>query len=188
MKIIIKIVLILVVLVLSLFSIKSCIMTTWSSPEEITTYSIYGVDGRTLSIVFMPNHMTYIIYMNEVKNSLEIELSEMKGVFGTHYFGTLWGIDGPGIGKGIFGLRIYPKNTKPVMMEKKVLCKYKQGNEDDMLRKKGDRTYSIILFGNDSIKFEDMWLLKEETDLEFVNFLSDFVESEDTSSGDYFPK
>ena len=56
-------------------------------------------------------------------------------------------------------------------METKTIQKYITGNGDSNFPKIGDTTYSTMLFSSDAIKFEGMWLQKEDTDNEFLSSL-----------------
>ena len=82
--------------------------------------------------------------------------------------GRLWKVEGPGI---TFGYRFYPTGTKPVHMEMTVLEKLIQTDGDAVFPEKGDTTYSVLLFGPDCVKFEGMWLQREEVDPQTVETL-----------------
>ena len=148
--------------------LKSCVMTTWSSPKTPAIYSIAGMDGRVMTMIFMPQHKTMIWYSDPNERRIEGILAEMRGSYGTHYFWRLWHVDGPGI---VFGYRLYPSDTKPVHMEIIVLERYMEGRGNPTFPDKGDTTYQVLLFGKESVRFQDMWLKKEENDPALVNAL-----------------
>lgn len=154
------------------FGLKGCVVTIWKSPQEPTTYAVHGKDGRSLSMLFMPKNETYIIYTEQSTGFIEVILTKMRGTFGTHYFWRLWSLDGPGTGDGLFGYRIYPEGARPVVMETTVKNKFIHGNGNPTLRSIGDRTHPVILFTENSVRFEDMWLQKEPTNLEFLSTLN----------------
>jgi len=167
----------LVVIIFIIFGLKGCVVTVWKAPSQATTYSITGDDGRSLYMIFMPEHKTYIAYIDEQRKSVEVSLTKMLGTYGTHYFWRLWSLEGPGQAEGLFGLRIYPKGAKPVVMETTVLDKYIQGDGTQVLPKKGDRTHPVLLFSENSVRFEGMWLIKESTSTELLSELSQYVSS-----------
>ena len=163
-----------VVLVIAIFVflwLKNSIITTWSSPETPITYAIDGYDGRSLRMIFLPKNMTIISYTNE-DGSEEAVLTEMKGTYGSHLFWRFWKIEGPGKSPSILpGYRIYPSDTKPVLMETKFIKKYINSNNDSFFPKIGHVTYSTFLFKDDAVRFEDMWLQKNETENESIEEL-----------------
>ena len=78
----------------------------------------------------------------------------MRGIYGTHYFGPLWHIVEPGF---LPGIRIYPSGEKPVLMEIEVLHKYRTGFGDLGFPEIGDTCSVVILFRDESIRFEGVW-------------------------------
>ena len=160
------------IIIFLFFGLKGCVVTIWKSPSEPTTYAVHGEDGRSLAMLFMPKNETYIIYTEKNTGFIEVALTKMRGSFGTHYFGRLWSLDGPGTGDGLFGYRIYPEGAEPVVMETTVKNKFTHGNGDPTLRSIGDRTHPVILFKETAVRFEDMWLEKEPTNLEFLTMLN----------------
>jgi hypothetical protein len=161
----------LVVLAILLFGLKGCIVEAWTSPATPVTYAIHGSDGRSLAMIFLPKNETILLYTEEKTAFMEAALTEMRGTYGTHYFWRVWRIEGPGIGGGLFGYRIYPEGAEPVVMETTVLKKFIQGTSKPTLRGEGNRTYSVILFSENAVRFEDMWLQKEPTNMELVQAL-----------------
>ena len=164
------------VLVFLFFGLKSCIVTGWIPPGEPTTYAVHGADGRSLAMIFMPKNETYIVHTEQ--DIIETILTKMRGTYGTHYLWRLWSLDGPGTGEGLFEYRIYPEGAEPVVMEITVLDKFTYGNGNSTLGSKGDRTHRVILFAEDSIRFEGMWLEKEPTDMGFVSALNQRLRSQ----------
>lgn len=160
----------LLVVFIAFFGLKGCVITVWMSPSEPTTYALHGKDGRSLATVFLPDNETLILYMESQTPYTEAVLTKMRGSFGTHYFGRLWNVDGPG-GNGLFGYRIFPEGARPVTMETTVLKKFTQGSSKPTLRAEGDKTTAVLLFTDDAVRFQDMWLEKEPTDRELVQTL-----------------
>ena len=160
------------------FGLKGCVVTVWRPTTDTTTYAIHGADGRSLTMIFMPNHETYIVYTKEEPYHTETLLTKMRGTYGTHYFWRLWSIEGPGATEGLFSYRVYPKDTEPVVMEITVLNKFIQGNGDPAFPKKGDRTHPILLFSSSAVRIEDMWLQKEPTDFALVDVLGKMLKSD----------
>jgi len=158
------------VLAFLFFGLKGCVVTVWNSPSEPTTYAVHGADGRSLSMIFMPKNETFILYSNQETDYIEATLNKMRGTYGTHYFWRLWSIEGPDV--GLFGYRIYPGGSQPIVMETTVLDKFVHGNDSPSLRNKGDRTHPVILFSENAVRFEDMWLQKEPTDINLLTVLS----------------
>lgn len=152
------------------FGLKGCIVVTWAPPQEPASYVIKGKDDRLLRLIFMPEGTTLLWYKDPAKNSTEAGLLRMRGTYGTHYIGPFWKIPRPGI---IPGFRIYPSGAKPVLMEVKVLQKYKTGLGDSQFPDEGDTRSIVILFrsegGEHSIRFEKMWLEREAVDFKFVD-------------------
>jgi len=140
------------------FGLKGCVTTIWSSPKTSEIYSFEGQDGRVMLMIFLPKHETMVWHFDPANESTEGILTKMRGVIGTHYFWRLWHIEGPGI---TFGYRIYPSDTKPVNMEIIVLEKFMSTTGKPALPEKRYRTNQVLLFGKDSVKFQDMWLRKE---------------------------
>jgi hypothetical protein len=153
--------------VIAFFGLKGCVVAVWKSPGEPTTYALHGKDGRSLATIFLPGNETLILYMESQTPYTEAALTAMRGSFGTHYFWRLWNVDVPG-GNGPFGYRIFPEGARPVTMETTVLRKFTQGSSKPTLRSEGDTTTAVLLFTDNAVRFQDMWLEKEPTDREFV--------------------
>lgn len=153
------------VALLLLFVTKGCVISVWSPPKIAETYEIESVDGRSMIMVFMPNHETIICYIDSNEGSVESILLEMRGTYGTHYFGPLWRIEGPGIW---FGYRWYSGNVKPIFMEINIKKKYFEGTGEPSFSPVGKTIYAIILKGEDRIKFDGMWLQKKETNRSLI--------------------
>ena len=157
-----------VILVWIFFGLKGCVMTIWEAPDSTEIYSIAGEDDRSMSIFILPGHQAMIWYHDPMEEHIEGTLARMKGTYGTHYFWRLWGIDGPGIW---FGYRIYPTDTEPVVMEMTVLEHYQEGRGKSDFPGKGDTSYQVILFGEDKVNFEGMWLYREPSNPDFEKHL-----------------
>jgi hypothetical protein len=166
-----KVVTIAFVIAFLFFGMKGCVVTTWKPPAEPTTFSVRGADGRSLSMIFLPDSTTLIVYTEEKTGSFEAALTEMRGTFGTHYFWRLWNVDGPDSIAGLPGYRIYPPGAQPVVMETTVIKKFVHGTAKPALRTEGDRTHPVILFSENAVRFEDMWLQKEPTDIDGLDAL-----------------
>jgi hypothetical protein len=152
------------------FGLKGCVVTAWSSPREPITYALHGKDGRTLATVFLPGNKTLILYMESQTPYTEAVLTKMHGSFGTHYFWRLWNVDHLS-GNGLFGYRVFPERARPVTMEITVLKKFTRGSSKPTLRAEGEKTTAVLLFKDDAMRFEDMWLEREPTDHELVQVL-----------------
>lgn len=160
---------IIVVLFFLFIYIKGSIVKIWTSPISTTIYAINGADGRSLKMIFLPKNKTIMYYKNSNNNAEEYTLTEMRGAYGTHYILGLWKLNGPGtFYGGLLGYRIYHNSIKPVIMETKTMQKYMSRNGDSNFPQIGKTTYSTILFKDDSVKFEGMWLQKEKTDDDFI--------------------
>ena len=146
------------------FGLKGCVTTIWTSPTEHETYAVRGADGRSLTMIFAPKGLTYFVYMSKAEGHLEETLTRMRGTHGTHYFWRLWSVDSPSAGEGLFGYRLYPDGSEPVVMETTVLNKFVQGNGDQTLPAIGERTHPVILFADGRVRFASMWLRRETTD------------------------
>ena len=153
-----------VIVAIAFFGLKGCIVTIWVSPIEPTSYSVVGADGRMLSVIFLPGHETVFVYSPDRGATLEANLSETKGTYGTHYFWRLWRIEGPGRLGGLFGYRLYPDGFRPVVMETTVKRKFMHGSHKPVFPEQGSQTHPVILFADDAIEFEGMVLQKHPTD------------------------
>ena len=150
------------------FSAKGCIVTTGSSPKSSETYQAQGSDGRSMTMVLLPGHHTMIWYSDPSSPRLEGVLSRMRGSYGTHYFGQLWHVEGPGVW---FGYRIYPSGAEPVNMEIQILEKFSSGSGDSSFANKGDTVHEVMWFGNDSVEFGGSVLHRAMTDESAVSAL-----------------
>jgi hypothetical protein len=160
-----------IILVILFFGLKGCVVTVWKPPDTPTTYAIHGYDGRSLAMIFLPKNKTILLYTEEKAEFMEAALADMRGTYGTHYFWRLWSIEGPGTGAGLLGYRIYPEGAQPVVMETTVLKKFIHGTSKPTLRSEGDRIHPVILFSENAVRFEGMWLEKEPTNPELVRAL-----------------
>ena len=97
-------------------------------------------------MIFLPKHETILLYTEQKGDFIEAALTQMHGTYGTHYFWRLWSVEGPGVGGGLFGYRLYPDDARPVVMETTVLKKFVHGSSKSTLRTEGDRTHPVILF------------------------------------------
>ncbi len=157
---------IIVIGVFAFIFFKGSILTIWMTPDNPVTYAIYGEDGRILKMVTLPDNEAIWYFSNSESNDEEYALVKMLGSYGTHYFWRIWNISGSGVS---LGYRIYPEDVQPVRMESHILNKYKKGTGDSSFPKIDNTTHSTFLFKEDAVKFEGMWLEKEDSDEEFIN-------------------
>lgn len=139
------------------FGLKGCLIVAWESQKDPTAYSVRGVDGREMTIVFLPEHETMIWYVDPNSKHVEGVLTKMRGTYGTHYVGPLWRIDGPHAG-GLFGFRLLSTGQEPIHMEIIVLDKYIEGRGESSFLKTGETSYTVILKEKNKINFQNMWL------------------------------
>ena len=159
------------VILLFFIGLKGCVISVWTSPIEPEVYFVDSVDERALSIIFLPEHEALIWYNDPNKGVFESSLMEIRGTYGTHYWGRFWKIEGPGI---TFGYRIFPPNTTPVVMELKIIQKYREGVGESTSPSIGKTIYETILLSKDSLFFQDSWLYRinsEDVDLNFIQDL-----------------
>ena len=119
-------------------------------------------------MVFMPSRETMIWYNDPGEGSIEGVLTEMRGTYGTHYIGPLWHIEGPDIS---FGYRWYPGDVEPIHMEIRTKEKYFEGKGESSFPKTGKTTYSVLVIGENRIKFQGMWLEKTMNDQATIDAL-----------------
>ena len=141
-----------------LLGLKGCVVSIWTPEKVSVSYVIEGADRRSMRITFFPNHETMIWYSDPSRPRMEGVLTRMRGTYGTHYFGPLWKIDGPGV---FLGYRIYDEDVKPVIMEIRIIDKFMQGRGDSTFRDTGSTTNQIVLFGKGRLQYQDMWLVQE---------------------------
>jgi len=108
-----------------LVGLRSCVVTVWSPPEERTTYSIKGDDDRFMQLTFLPDGKGINIWGDPTGGSVEVVLYELRGVYATHHIWRIWNISREG--NSLLGLRIAPKNAKPVIFEYDIINKWHTG-------------------------------------------------------------
>lgn len=150
------------------FQAKGCVVSLWSPPETAEAYSAEGANGRSMMIVFLPDHETMFWYSGPNSDAFEGVLAEMYGKYGTHYFGPLWHIKDRGM---LLGYRLYPEQVEPVHMWMKCKDKVFDGRGDSAFPSIGATSNAIFLFGDDRIKFEGIWLHKTPMDERVVSAL-----------------
>jgi hypothetical protein len=161
-----------VILAVLFFGLKGSTMTIWKSPDTPTTYAIHGSDGRSMTMIFLPNNETIILYTHDKAEFVEAALTKMVGAYGIHYFWRLWDVNvGQQWGLWFLGYRIYPPGAKPVRMEITVLKKIVDGTSQLSLRNEGESGHQVILFSENAVRFQNMWLEKEPTKPELVKTL-----------------
>jgi len=108
-------------------------------------------------MIFMPKSEVMIWFRDPKTTSREGILTTMKGSYGTHYFGPLWRVEGPGT---LLGWKWITDNMEPVHMEITVLEKYREGLGDSAFPSVGDRSYQVIFVGKDRLRFQATTLSK----------------------------
>lgn len=154
-----------VAFVLVVFGLKGCIVTTWSPANAPETYSIHGVDDRTIDMVFLNGNQIIMWYTDPAERYTEGVLVQMRGSRAIHYVGRLWRIEGPNV---TLGYRICPAGTEPANLEIKCVGAYKNGKGDPVFLGKGESSYGVFLFAKDSVLWHGMRLEKTPTDQHFV--------------------
>jgi hypothetical protein len=153
------------VLVIFLIGIKSAIVVPWKSPTTPVSYSLFGQDGRSLQVVLLPENRAIVWYYDDKHNFDEGNLVQWRGYIGTHYIWRIWNIadNDSSFGPSLFGVRMYPEGVTPVVLDTEVLAHYVDGSEPPTLPNKGDRIrQQTLLFGSDAIRFQDMWLARDD--------------------------
>ncbi|HEU0220366.1 MAG TPA: hypothetical protein VFQ98_06140 [Gallionella sp.] len=146
--------------------IKSQIIVPWKSPNSPVSYSVFGDDGRSMQVVLLPDNRAIVWYDDDKHDYAEGNLVQWRGYVGTHYIWRIWNIgdNDSTFGPGIFGIRIYPEGVTPVVLDTEVLAHYIGGSEAQVLPNKGDRIrQQTVLIGGDTIRFQEMWLEKDDT-------------------------
>lgn len=137
----------------------------WQPPAEPTSYSAFGDDGRSFQVVLLPDSRAIIWYAEDKTNFMEGNLVRLSGYRGTHYFWRLWNVDSNdgAFGPSLLGLRYFEAGT-PFILETEVLAHFIGGNQKPSLPNKGERVKQLnVLISDDTIRFQDMWLEKDET-------------------------
>jgi len=161
---------ILMVLIFIFIGIKSFVYYGFTTSDTIETYETTG--GSHMLFIFLPDNDAIIYFNDVVNNKEEYVLAHITGEHGTHYFKNIWSVNSSVKSvPSIFNFRIYPKNVRPVSLEIKIEKKYINGSGDIVFPKIGDTTNKNMLFTDESIKFNGMWMNKIDTDQNFVNLL-----------------
>ncbi len=153
------------VLVIIIIGIKSEIVTPWQSPTTPVSYSVFGDDGRSMEVVLLPENIAIIWYDDDKNNYAEGNLVQWKGYLGTHYIWRIWNVsdNDTSFGLSLFGVRMYPDGVTPAVLDTEVLAHYISGSEKTVLPNKNDRIrQQTILFGANAIRFQDMWMEKDD--------------------------
>lgn len=152
------------VLAIIIIGIKSEIIVPWKSPTTPVSYFVFGDDGRSMQVVLLPDSRAIVWYDDDKHDYAEGNLVQWRGYVGTHYIWRIWNVgdNDSTFGPGIFGVRIYPAGVTPVVLDTEVLAHYVGGSETQSLPNKGDRIRrQTVLFGGDAMRFQDMWLKKD---------------------------
>jgi hypothetical protein len=155
-----------VVLTLIMIGFKSAFIVPWKPPTTPVSYSVFGDDGRSMQVVLLPDNRAIVWYDDDKHDYAEGVLVQWHGYVGTHYIWRIWNIgdNNNTFAPGIFGVRIYPDGTTPVVLDTEVLAHYVDGSEPQVLPNKGDRIRKqTVLFRSDAMHFQDMWLWKDDT-------------------------
>lgn len=153
------------IMVVIFIMLKNMVLRIWTPEESTITYAINGIDGREMKMIFMEDQKLIFWFYDQNSGFTEVVLTEIKGIYGTHYFGQIWSIEGK------FGFRIYPKGVEPVKTEVKILKKYLNEEKESSFAAEGETTTPVMQFRNNGVKFQDMWLIKEPNDQEFIQDL-----------------
>lgn len=154
------------VLAVIIIGIKSEIIVPWKSPTAPVSYSVFGDDGRSMQVVLLPDNRAIVWYEDDKHDYAEGNMVQWRGYVGTHYIWRIWNIgdNDSTFGPSIFGIRIYPEGITPVVLDTEVLAHYVSGSETQTLPNKGDRIrQQTLLFGGDAMRFQEMWLEKDDT-------------------------
>jgi len=137
--------------------LKGCIVTVWTSPGSPKQYQIAG-DGRTLTWYSLPDNRVILRHENRRNDTDEVVLTKMRGTYGTHYVGPIWNVAQRELGEWwILGLRWYP-DSEPVVMDIEVKKQNNQGASQEAFPDVGESNIKTILFGDDEVRLEGMWL------------------------------
>ena len=147
----------LIILAVLFFGLKGCVVTIWSSPKSPEIYSVLGTDGRSMSVTFLQSR-TMICTLNPSKDHFEGVLTEMKGSM-EHISFCAYGTLTDRVLS--FGYRIYPSDAEPVTMEITILERIWKAVVIQPFQTKGTRTYDVMLFSKDAVRFHDMWLKRD---------------------------
>lgn len=159
--------------------IKSQFITPWKSPDKPTSYYKSWSDGRSIQIVILPGNKVIIWMYDQKENKSEASLLKWTGYVGTHYVGRIWNIDDNdnSFGPSMLGIRLYPEGVKPVVIDTEVINTVVDKNIKSAFPLKGDRIrQQTILFSDNAIRFQDVWLDKEVDDEEMQSEIDGLID------------
>jgi hypothetical protein len=147
---------------IAILQLKTCVLTVWVPPKQITRYVVEGGDRRALEIYLFPDGRTVFWHTDPIRGLTEGSLARLRGSVGTHYFGRLWHDDGPGVK---FGYGLYPSGCEPVMIEIDTLGHYQIGAGDSGFPRSNEKTHSIFRFCENRLGFQKMELRAADVDV-----------------------
>ena len=160
-----------------LLVLKSCFVTVWVPSNRIETYAIYGSDGRFMKFILFPDNKALLLSGSVTDKSVEAVLAKVYGTVATHYWWRFWNVSEDG---SPFGLRIFPSEVEPIIMKIKIIDRFIIGGETLSFGKTGSEYTDVLLFTSRAVRFDNMWLQKEETDEKFVsNIMGAFSDKQD---------
>jgi len=146
--------------------VKNSVKTVWYSAATVKTYSVDGVDGRSMTLVLLPSNFGYFVYTEPDPAFIEAILVRFRGTVATNYFGNVWNID-RSYPQSPLGIRFYGEEVVPVIMEADIIGKFLNGNGTPSFPNEGERMDQILLFSPKMIEFQGMPLsnVPNSTDL-----------------------
>ena len=152
-----------VLLVISFFAftaittIRSHIVTLWSSPQKVECYRaevlIYSAESE-ISIILLPENRAFfeVITTSERSPVYELSLVEIKAVYGTHIIGPLWK------SHYVWDFKLVENGYKPLFAEIETLKTFILGEGKHTLPQEGRMKKSVILLGENQLKFAGITL------------------------------
>jgi len=126
---------------------RGCAGTTWMSPAEVESYTAVGDDGRTLTIVFLPENEVLLSFTDPYEDYAETALTMWRGEGGKWYpFNFFHFPDAPMSG---LNWRRGPANSDGFFLESTVLEKYVVGSGAPVFPEKKDFGYLVVFFSED---------------------------------------
>lgn len=142
-----------------LLFIKGMFHSIWHTPDTVTTYSVDGVDGRSMTLLMLPGNLAYFVYTEPNPMFLEAIQVRLRGHYGTNYFGNIWNIDRSST-QSPLGIRVYSDGVVPVILEADILGKYLNGNGNSSFPEKGEQMNPTLLISPSMVEFQGMPLTK----------------------------
>jgi hypothetical protein len=162
------------------FGAKGSIVKTWKSEEQPLTYTVFSAD-HSFSITFLSGNQGILYYMKEDGSYMEVSRVKLLGSYFTHYFWNVWHFEGFPI--GWLNYRIYQGDVEPVMMEITTEERRRFGDGEAVFPRAGSRSRGIVLFSDEWIRFQDIWMTREPTDFELLDLLKSAFDQPVKESG-----